>query len=357
MKFRFRFFQQGRGRARQLVALVLFFADGEQPHARLGPPQDDARIDLAHHRELRQHLGRAIHVGAHVHQHHRRSAGGGQDAHQRGPVHARHHALHHLGGGHHRAGVAGRDQPLRRSVAHQARRHPDGAVPLGAESLGGAVLHGDHVAGVHHLDGKVAVVFVFLEFRLDHFLPAHQDDLDPQVPGGADRPLHFGFGGVIPAHCIYRNGQHVATPVLLLRHFDHFAALVLAAVRAHPVGQLGLMAIGTLGSARRLQRIVRAAGARPPLGVSAFRIRHISTSANLIRGCGVNPGTTQSSSLRSAPQRSSKLSTLQSHAVSFRFLPQTGQIPLQTSLQTRCMGKASSTCSRRMSSRSRPPPS
>ena len=63
------------------------------------------------------------------------------------------------------------------------------------------------------------------------------------------------------------------------------------------------------------------------------------------------------SRLRSAPQRSSAVCTWQSHAVSFRFLPQTGQIPLQDSLHTLCIGKASTTCSRRTSSSSRPSPS
>ena len=48
---------------------------------------------------------------------------GGKDAGQRGAVDAPDHALHHLGGRHHGAGVAGGDESLRHAVAHQARRH------------------------------------------------------------------------------------------------------------------------------------------------------------------------------------------------------------------------------------------
>ena len=49
-------------------------------------------------------------------------------------------------------------------------------------------------------------------------------------------------------------------------------------MRADAVWQLGLMTVGTLGEARCLQGIVRATGAGALLGVSTFRIRHISTS-------------------------------------------------------------------------------
>src|SRR5215469_11897468 len=43
------------GGTRQVVALVLFLANGENPHLRLGAAQHDTRVDLAHHGELCQH--------------------------------------------------------------------------------------------------------------------------------------------------------------------------------------------------------------------------------------------------------------------------------------------------------------
>jgi hypothetical protein len=85
---------------------------------------------------------------------------------------------------------------------------------------------------------------------------------------------------VIAAHCINRNGQHVSQRLLLL-DFDYFASLVLAAVRANPVGQFGLVAVRTFRQAGRLQRIVRAAAVRPPLGVSTFRIRHFFKTSKI----------------------------------------------------------------------------
>src|SRR6266568_395431 len=97
--------------------------------------------------------------------------------------------------------------------------------------------------------------------------------------------------------------------VLLLSDFDYFTALVLPTVRAHAVGEFGLMAVGTFRKAGSLQSIMRAARARPLVGVSTFGIRHIS-SVPLDSYCN--------SSLRSAPQRSSPwFSTRQSHVVSF----------------------------------------
>jgi hypothetical protein len=63
---------------------------------------------------------------------------------------------------------------------------------------------------------------------------------------------------------------------LLLDDFDHFPALILTAVGAHTMRQLGLVAVGTLGESRSLQGVMRAAGAGALLGVSTFRIRHIN---------------------------------------------------------------------------------
>ena len=80
---------------------------------------------------------------------------------------------------------------------------------------------------------------------------------------------------MIAAHCIYGNGQHVSQGLLLL-DFDDFASLVLTAVRADAVGQLGLVAVRALRKAGRLQGVVRAAGGSPFGGVSTFRIRHFS---------------------------------------------------------------------------------
>src|SRR5690242_12794889 len=105
---------------------------------------------------------------------------------------------------------------------------------------------------------------------------------------------------------------------LLLLDFDDFASFVLTAVRADAVGQLGLVAVRALREAGRLQGVVRAARGGPLGGVSTFRIRHFSKTSLLDHLI---------SNLRSAPQRS-WCSSAQPHSVSFRFLPQAGQMPL-----------------------------
>jgi hypothetical protein len=129
---------------------------------------------------------------------------------------------------------------------------------------------------VYDFDGKIAVVVVQCELAPDFVLTAHQDDPDAQTSGSPNRPFNLGFWGVISAHCVYGNGQHGAT-ALLLRDFDYFSALVLAAMRAHPVRQLGLMAVRAFREPGGLQAVVGAARRRALRGVSAFGIRHIFT--------------------------------------------------------------------------------
>ena len=127
-------------------------------------------------------------------------------------------ALHHLGGGHDGAGVAGGDESIGITIAHQARGHAHGTVALGPEGARRAVLHSDLLGGVDNLDGQAAVVVVLLQFPPQNFLPADQDDPDPKRSGRLDGPFDFRFRGVVSAHCVDSNGDHVgrvATPARL----------------------------------------------------------------------------------------------------------------------------------------------
>src|ERR1022692_772109 len=68
------------------------------------------------------------------------------------------------------------------------------------------------------LSRQAAVVFVLLQLPPQNFLPADQDDPDPQRSGRLDGPLDFRFRGVVSAHCVNSNGDHVgrvATPARL----------------------------------------------------------------------------------------------------------------------------------------------
>ena len=54
--------------------------------------------------------------------------------------------------------------PCGDAIANQPRGHADGAVALGANRLGGAVLHGDLFAGVLDFDGQIADVLMLRQF-------------------------------------------------------------------------------------------------------------------------------------------------------------------------------------------------
>ena len=99
---------------------------------------------------------------------------------------------------------------LRETVAHQPGGDAERAVALGPDRLGGAVVHGDLLAGMDHLDGEVARAVVILQFALYDVFPAYQDYFNVEALDGPDGPFHFVTRGVITAHRVYGNGQHLA---------------------------------------------------------------------------------------------------------------------------------------------------
>jgi hypothetical protein len=62
---------------------------------------------------------------------------------------------------------------------------------------------------------------------------------------------------------------------LFFRYLNHFAAFVTATMGAGAVGELGLVAIGALGTAGDFQMVVSTARGGALLGVASFRIRHL----------------------------------------------------------------------------------
>jgi hypothetical protein len=62
--------------------------------------------------------------------------------------------------------------------------------------------------------------------------------------------------------------------MLLLHHLDNFAPLVFPAVRAHPVRQLRLMAVGALRQPGLLQEVMRTSRRGALFRMSSFWIRH-----------------------------------------------------------------------------------
>ena len=165
-------FEQRQGIARERIALVLLFADREQTDARPFDAQHQARVDLAHQRELLEHLRFAVDIGAHVDHHHRSAFLRREHAGKRGTVHPRNLAQQHLRDGHAGTGVAGGNEAVRFTRGSQPRADVHGTFPFAARRFGSVVVHGDAVGGVHHFDLKLAHGMRF-EGLLDRVIVAH----------------------------------------------------------------------------------------------------------------------------------------------------------------------------------------
>src|ERR1035438_1103304 len=109
--------------------------------------------------------------------------------------------------------------------------------------------------------------------------------LIPNVLAASTAPSTSAFGALSPPIASTAMVTMLGGWLLLL-DFHDFAALVLSAVRAHAMRQLGLMTVGAFGHPGRFQRIVRTAILCPSRRVASFRIRHFGTSKILPRNCG-----------------------------------------------------------------------
>jgi len=79
---------------------------------------------------------------------------------------------------------------------------------LASDGFGGAVLHGDPLAGVTDLDVQIAPVLVGRQLLAEHIFVSHQDDMDSQRARRPERSFDFRLGGVIAAHCVNRDSHH-----------------------------------------------------------------------------------------------------------------------------------------------------
>ena len=123
-----------------------------------------------------------------------------------------------------------------------------------------ATARSPELSGVDHLDGQILRLRIQREFPPDGVFQADQNDLYAERRRCLHGSLDFRLGGVVSPHGVDGNRQHVCSSILLFfRNLNYFAALVLAAMWANPVGQLGLMTIRALGQNGPGQRIVRAA--------------------------------------------------------------------------------------------------
>src|ERR1022692_1609900 len=232
---------------------------------------------------------------------------------------------------------------------------PPGTFGLCRAGPGRPVPHCGLVGGVDHLHRQAAVVVVLLQLPPQNFLPADQDDPDPQRSGRLDGPLDFRFRGVVSAHCVNSNGDHVgrvATPARLPRLrgpcIVRSAGTRDAAAWAHD--SWGIRTSRAFSTNRAHGDFVSVAQSGV---VSDSAFRYLKDFTPELRGF---QNVFRSFRPWRAAHRLPACSSVQSHGVSLRSLPHVGQIPLQSSLQTRRMGMTSRICSRKMSSNSIPPP-
>ena len=201
--------EQREGLVGQVVAFGFFFANIEQAHARRVDLQHGAGVNLAHHGKLRQIVGFAVDVGAHVQQHAGVALGAGHRRRQGGTVYAGQRAQHHLGRGHRRAGVAGGDKTGGLAVAHQFQADADGAVFLGAVGLRRLLFHADAFSGIVDDDGQVVVAQGFVQKIAQLRLRTHQVDPHGQSLASEDSPANLRFRSFVGAYGVKRNiDQH-----------------------------------------------------------------------------------------------------------------------------------------------------
>src|SRR5579864_3602653 len=105
------------------------------------------------------------------------------------------------------------------------------------------------------------------------------DEPDVHVTGARreDRAGNDGVGRAVAAHGV-DGDRHAHGRVLLLVNRSDLAPAVVAAIPAHGVWALGLMALRALADGRRPQRVMRAALGGSRLRVSSFGIRHRRSS-------------------------------------------------------------------------------
>jgi len=85
--------------------------------------------------------------------------------------------------GHHRARISRADHPVGLRLAHQARRHVDRAVLLPPEGLRGMIIHGDHFARGHDLDRQTWRCMP-RQLRADHSRLSHEQNSHAKLPHG-----------------------------------------------------------------------------------------------------------------------------------------------------------------------------
>src|ERR1700694_6348142 len=187
--------------------------------------------------------------------------------------------------------------------------------------------------------------------------------MDIVMPRRLDCPFDLRLWPAVRAHRVQGyDAWHGVAALTGFLDFQNFAAFVVAALRACPMRHLALVAVRTFREYVAFQRIVGAPASGACFRVSPFWIWHLDSFVINV-GASVPARASREDQfpnlLRrsfSAVQRGSSTGSAQEHCSKFRFAPQCGQRPLQSSRQMTFSGTANSTCSRTASSSSKPSP-
>src|SRR5439155_18467645 len=128
----------------ELISLLGFLADRQQPNRRIAYVEDLFRETHALVGELQEIVGPGVGVGARVEQN-RRSAARGNRHGDRGAAYARDSAQLEQASSQHRPGVARRDDGVSLAFGDGPAGDDEGAVWLGADGFGRYFVHRDHV--------------------------------------------------------------------------------------------------------------------------------------------------------------------------------------------------------------------
>src|SRR5579864_4159108 len=188
--------------------------------------------------------------------------------------------------------------------------------------------------------------------------------MDIVMPRCLDCPFDLRLWPAVRTHRVQGyDAWHEVAALAGFLDVQNFAAFVVAAFGTRAVRHLALVTVWALRECMALERIMSAPISGACFRVSPFWIWHLNSflcRRERPRSCAFSLNQNQSSSLlrRSfrAVQRGSSTGSAQEHCSRFRFAPQCGQSPLQSSRQMTFNGTANSTCSRTASSSSKPSP-
>ena len=189
---------------------------------------------------------------------------------------------HHFGGCHSGAGVACRNEARSASLANKAQPHTHGRIALAPHRRRRFLAHADDFRGMNHIDRQISYRGMFFDLALKLLtnlrFTANQENLNPVMTTGENRPLHFRLGSPVGTHridCDY--GWHSRKGDCNLAGLfgvENLASLVVSAFGTYTVRHLLLVTVGTLGERVGSEKVVSAATSGASFGVPPFWIRH-----------------------------------------------------------------------------------